>query len=1112
MAQNEEQRILDIQVKYEDAINGIVEYKKKIDELKDAEKSLSAQFKEGSITEDEYRKGVVASQEAQKDYKNVVRELSKEVQNNIKHQKEAEGSLRGLRAELSNATKAYDSLSKAEREGAKGQELKKHINEITTQLKDAEEETQRFYRNVGNYENSIKSALGLNNEFANSLLKMSQGGGGVKGMIEGAGTSIKAFGATLMGLLTNPAFIALAGIVGVGVAFKWFYDYNNGILEATRLTKEFLGLSGDRLKAMRSEIQATADTYGKDFKETLEGVDTITSQWKVDAEEALRTMNDGFASGADLNGDMIDKIKQYAPAFHDAGMSAQQMVAVIQQTRSGIFSDKGLDAISKGSQRIREMSTATASSLDKIGISSKQVQADLESGSKTTFDVLQEVSQKIQTLPQDSQAVGEVMKDVFGKTAASGGKQLIEELGKMTTSLDEVKKSTGEWGEMMDKQREANEELNKTMAALFDISDKGFESMKASVKLFVTDAITKLLKGLISVINYFIDLYNQSIIFRGVIQAIVMNFKQAWSAIKLVFNLIIDSAKAAGRSLKGIADILEGIITFSWDKIKAGFNGLVDNYVKTFKEGWGDIKNFGQETANNFLTGLNKTLEKGKVAHIQIPASIAGGGGEGTGSTGSSSAGGNSGGSSSKNGIGGKSGKNNKSTTTQADITKKEAEELRKAEDLLNQLVEDSMEKRRANIEVQYDRQIADLKLRLTSEKNLTVKMRDAINVQIAALEQIKIKKLAEFDIKAKDEAIKRETAYLETLIACVEKGSEQEYQLQLRKIANDHQLEQDALEQSVMTEEDKGRQREAINLKYNKIIEEAEVAHGEALIKAQKDAIQKRLEEQTLQAEVDYFNGDSEEDPEIAKLRLQMEAKQQLLEEAQMVEGETIEEFNRRKLQYEDDFQKAKEALSQKELQVEKAKYDAVSGMINATMQVADAFGEDSKGLAKAAKVLSLAEIAINTGVALAQGIKQAQSVPFPANIAAIATTVTTILANVATAIKTVKSAKFATGGDVTGPGTGTSDSINARLSNGESVLTAAATSMFAPALSAFNQIGGGVPIMGQNPNQQMGEEFLANAVARGMAMAPAPVVSVEEINNVSTRVQAIERLSTIK
>ena len=54
--------------------------------------------------------------------------------------------------------------------------------------------------------------------------------------------------------------------------------------------------------------------------------------------------------------------------------------------------------------------------------------------------------------------------------------------------------------------------------------------------------------------------------------------------------------------------------------------------------------------------------------------------------------------------------------------------------------------------------------------------------------------------------------------------------------------------------------------------------------------------------------------------------------------------------------------------------------------------------------KTLALAEIAINTGKAIAAGVAQAQSVPFPANIAAIATTVTTILANIATAINTVK------------------------------------------------------------------------------------------------------------
>ena len=54
--------------------------------------------------------------------------------------------------------------------------------------------------------------------------------------------------------------------------------------------------------------------------------------------------------------------------------------------------------------------------------------------------------------------------------------------------------------------------------------------------------------------------------------------------------------------------------------------------------------------------------------------------------------------------------------------------------------------------------------------------------------------------------------------------------------------------------------------------------------------------------------------------------------------------------------------------------------------------------------------------------------------------------------------SKKFATGGYVSGAGTGTSDSIPAMLSNGESVMNANTTASFAPLLSYLNQLGGGV------------------------------------------------------
>jgi hypothetical protein len=60
----------------------------------------------------------------------------------------------------------------------------------------------------------------------------------------------------------------------------------------------------------------------------------------------------------------------------------------------------------------------------------------------------------------------------------------------------------------------------------------------------------------------------------------------------------------------------------------------------------------------------------------------------------------------------------------------------------------------------------------------------------------------------------------------------------------------------------------------------------------------------------------------------------------------------------------------------------------------------------------------------------------------------------------------KLAAGGIVSGPGSGTSDSIPTFLSNGESVVNAESTSMFSPLLSMINQAGGGTPFNIGNRN----------------------------------------------
>ena len=1100
MAETKETHILDIQVSYGQALDGISKYRNELKELEKREKELAAEEKAGLITDKEKQKELDFTRVAIKQYKEDIRTLQKEVQNNIRQQKTEEGSLKQLRAELSNLTKRYDEMSRKERESAKGQELQKHIKDITTELKGAEAETERFYRNVGNYQNSIAAALTGNNKFASSILGMTQGGEGLKGMLTGITTSVKSFGSALMGLMANPVFLGLAGLAGAGAAFKWFYDYNQGIAEATRLTKEFMGIEGDALVSVRNSIQATADTFDKDYKEVLTAVDALMAQYGISAEEAIKIVNDGFVAGADLSGDMLSKLQEYAPTFHDAGVSASEMTAILAQTRSGIFSEKGMDIITMASKRIREMSTSTAASLDAIGISSEKVMQDLANGSRSTFDVIQEVSTKMKNFGADSQEVGAVLKDVFGRQGADAGIQLIEQLDTMTTKLEDVKEVTGEYGQMQEEQLKASEELNNAMSTLFDMSGKGWEVMTMQIKVITTKWLAAAIRGIVTFINRVIDLYNNSLLIRGIVQGIAFAFKNLWSVVSGAFNLIITGTKSVGRSLEGIAYILEGILTLSLEKAKEGFRLLTSNIGKTISEGRGDIRKAGASMAQNLVDGWNNTMNNAPIAHL----SADGGTPSGTGGNvpllpiggGSSTSGGGS-------SAGGKSGKSSSGNAGKAieDMAKTEREEIAKAEALLTKLITDNAERRRKEINDSYDKQIADIKAKLADKSKLTEAAEKALTSQLESLEELRRRELAKLSEEEIKKEIELENKRISLRLDAARKGSEEELNLKLEQLNNQQRLEEASITASVDNEVKREELLLAMRQSYDAKRLQLEQDHIKAVQTEQEKIVG---DEWQAKIQAAYSN-------ELTQAQLKHQQSLEALQNAQQMEGETIEEFNRRKLQLEQQYQQDKQALTEKEIAVEQAKYDAIAGFVGGLRQVSEAFGESSKGMARMSKVLALAEIAINSGAAVAAGIKQAQSVPYPANLAAIATTVTTILSGIASAIKTVKGAKFARGGAVWGDGSATSDSIPARLSNGESVIAAAPTAMFAPVLSALNQLGGGAPIIVQSQQQQIGEDFLASAVAKGMMLAPRPVVSVEEINNVDRRVEAIENLGSL-
>ena len=260
MAENV-QKIISIELKANEAIQGLQQLNAKIEENRAEMRKLAKDNEKGSV---EYAK----LEQHTKALSKAKQVLSRETQNEIKLEYEQKGSINALQAQLSKLTQKYNDLSAAERKnGAEGKRLSKQINEVTNELNAAEQGIQKYYRNVGNYQNAILNAIGLNGRFGQSIMNItnitSSSTTTITQSFSAMGASVKAFGASLMALLTNPVFLAIAGIAGAGMAFKWFYDYNEGLAEATRLTKEFTGYVGDDLLAMRNSIQATAEVMDK---------------------------------------------------------------------------------------------------------------------------------------------------------------------------------------------------------------------------------------------------------------------------------------------------------------------------------------------------------------------------------------------------------------------------------------------------------------------------------------------------------------------------------------------------------------------------------------------------------------------------------------------------------------------------------------------------------------------------------------------------------------------------------------------------------------------------------------------------------------------------------
>lgn len=863
---NAEEKILEIKVRYDKAITKIAEYSTELDKLKAREKQLKEDVSKGRIEREKYNLMMAETKIAAKEYTESIRVLNKQIQNERKEQTEMEGSLVRLRAELSNLTAAYDRLSRVEREGVKGKELQDKINAITDELKGAEEETQRFYRNVGNYEAAILKAAQSNIPFLDSIIKMQTELGGVKQAFNVGKTAVIGFSKQLLALLTNPIVAILASIAAAIMLVS---------------------------KAINSSEEAS-------------------NRWNIITAPLSRSLDFLLNIVQRLAGGILSVVESGAKMIGWIAKMAEKLPGIGKYIRD--INDANREAI-----KLAKEEAAIA----------KQARTDQVQNAKDQLEVA-----RLRQQAKDKEKFTAEERLAFVKQA----NKLEEEQAKRNVDLAtrefELLRKRSEWAE---NDAETNDKLAELEATKYNAEKEYFSKT--------------------------MELLEQENTIRGE---------------------IVTAQKAVS------------------EKVVA--------------------------------------------------------------------------------------------------IKEKEREEIRKAEDEALKIVKDAQEKQFIETKRVYERQIEDLRIRLRTEIGLTVTMRQALNQQIIALEQQKNDALQQLSEEQLMKEVENRQKLISLQLESVKAGSEQEYQLKIQQLVAQRDVE---LRQKELTEQ----MKLAITEKYNKEIDDLSVQHENDTAKKQADALKLRLDNELAEAKL---NGDSE----LELLRMQEQQKLELKDSLRRMEEESDAEFQARQLAADQEYLDAKQAVIDKEVEMQQNKGESLSVLAGNLSDLLEQAAGDNENMAQLAKILAIAEVSIAQGVAIAKAVETAtrSSATWIDMLAAIGTVVASVTTVMGKAMKSVKSAKFAQGGKVEGPGSGTSDSIPAMLSNGESVMTAAATSMFAPLLSAFNQMGGGIPInVTASSNQALGEDMLAKAVAKGMMMAPAPVVSVEEFTSVANRVKYVENLGSI-
>lgn len=213
----------------------------------------------------------------------------------------------------------------------------------------------------------------------------------------------------------------------------------NDVAKSMALVKQYTGeLDPSKLKSMTENGIAMRDVFDMDLSETIRGVDVLIGEMGASSEEAFDLMAKGAQNGLDKSGELADNIAEYGSLYHQAGFSAKEMFAIMQ---NGL--DSGAYSLDKVNDFVKEFTISLADgriedNLEKFSDSTQTLFKQWKAGEATSKDVFRSVINDLATAT-NKQEMLTLASDTWSDLGEDNAMDIITSLNKVNSTYDEVK-------------------------------------------------------------------------------------------------------------------------------------------------------------------------------------------------------------------------------------------------------------------------------------------------------------------------------------------------------------------------------------------------------------------------------------------------------------------------------------------------------------------------------------------------------------------------------------------------------------------------------------------------------------------------------------------------